>query len=366
MTALCCLLAGISKTWAAGAENPLQDCARIDAEPQRLACYDALAGRTAAAPDAPGSAAPDAPNTPGAPETRSAANTPDASTPSPPPTRPATAPELLPLSSIDDEFGSMRLDRYWELRKDSQRGAFVLMPFRSNYMMPASYNFSPNQDAFPDSLPEVNNLEVKFQLSVKFKIWEDVAQTPVDVWFGYTQQSYWQLWGQHSSPFRETDYEPAVFAGLPVSVNVLGLRTRLLTAGFVHQSNGNGDPLSRSWNRLVGSAIFERGHLVGQVRAWYRIPEPSADDNNPDITRYLGHGDVSLSWVHGRNEWSATLKNPTRPDRGGVELGWSFPLFKQTPVRGYVQYYYGYGENLLDYNHVNNRLSLGFLVSDWF
>jgi phospholipase A1/A2 len=331
--ALCaCVLPGICGAQEETAQA-LQDCARIEASPERLACYDRLAQRSPAG----------------------AAGEPLAVVPDPP----------SPTAAAD-EPGQTRLERYWELQEEAQRGAFVLLPFRPNYVLPASYNFSPNQDPFADSGFDVQDLEVKFQFSFKFKLWQDIAHTPVDLWFGYTQQSYWQLWNQESSPFRETNYEPTVFAGLPVDRDLLGLRLRMLTVGFTHQSNGRGEPLSRSWNRIVGAAVFERGHLIGQVRAWYRIPEDPEDDDNPDILRYLGYGDLSLSYVRGRNEWSTTLKNPTRPDKAGIELGWSFPLGSRTPVRGYVQYYYGYGESLLDYDNAGNRLSVGFLMNDWF
>jgi phospholipase A1 len=44
-------------------------------------------------------------------------------------------------------------------------------------------------------------------------------------------------------------------------------------------------------------------------------------------------------------------------------LSWSFPL--NDKVKGYVKYFNGYGETLLDYNHRSNRVSVGFVVADW-
>lgn len=315
--------------WAA-AEDPLQACRRIADPLARVACYDQLLPPAAPEP----SALP-----------------------------PAPAPVLT-----GSETGGSRLDRYWELHEEAQRGMFVLLPFRPNYALPVTYNASPNELPFVGTDFAVEELEVKFQFSFKLKLWQDMFRTPADLWLGYTQQSYWQLFDQESSPFRETDYEPTAFAALPVKFNVLGLTTRFLTLGVVHQSNGRGEPLSRSWNRILGAAVFERGHLVGQVRAWYRIPEDEAEDDNPDIDDYLGFADVMLSWTHGRHEWSAVVKSNWRFDdnKSGVELGWSFPLWSESPLRGYVQYYYGYGESLLDYNAKVNRAGIGFVVSDWF
>ena len=46
------------------------------------------------------------------------------------------------------------------------------------------------------------------------------------------------------------------------------------------------------------------------------------------------------------------------------QLDWSFPLPGFSRVRGYAQYYKGYGENLLDYDASIERLGIGFLLTD--
>jgi phospholipase A1 len=56
--------------------------------------------------------------------------------------------------------------------------------------------------------------------------------------------------------------------------------------GFVHQSNGRNEPISRSWNRIFANFVFEKGNLVFSLKPWYRISEDEADDNNPDITSH--------------------------------------------------------------------------------
>ena len=59
------------------------------------------------------------------------------------------------------------------------------------------------------------------------------------------------------------------------------------------------------------------------------------------------------------------LRNNLRiPDnKGAIELGWSFPLIAR--VKGFIQFFNGYGDNLIDYNAPVSRISLGFSFSDW-
>lgn len=46
-----------------------------------------------------------------------------------------------------------------------------------------------------------------------------------------------------------------------------------VTLGLNHQSNGRGQQYSRSWNRVMGGAIFERGEYAVMLRPWWRLKE---------------------------------------------------------------------------------------------
>ena len=71
-----------------------------------------------------------------------------------------------------------------------------------------------------------------------------------DLWFGYTQQSNWQLYNKgDSSPFRETVFEPEFMGVLRTNIDVLGMKWRFLNIGVNHQSNGRSDPI-----RAAGTA----------------------------------------------------------------------------------------------------------------
>ncbi len=140
------------------------------------------------------------------------------------------------------------------------------------------------------------------------------------VWFGYTQQSYWQLFnGAISRPFRTTDHEPEVLYIYPHQIPLAGgWNYRLSGLGLVHQSNGQSLPLSRSWNRvyLMGAAEKTLGQdsgLILQGRIWDRLKESSGNDDNPGIENYIGRAEVTGSWqINKANTVGVTLRHSLR------------------------------------------------------
>lgn len=258
--------------------------------------------------------------------------------------------------------------RLWELDKDARVGKPGVAFHRSNYALAFSYNDSPN----PAPLQEVDPAktlvkpEVTFQLSFKAKLWQDVFGKEMDLWFGYTQRSFWQLYNfNDSSPFRETNYEPEVLLNFRTRFSILGLKARFIQLGVNHQSNGQSEPLSRSWNRIVANIGLERGDLSLLLKGWYHFPESVVEDDNPGLNHYVGYGEVWAYYFLKKHRLGVMLRDNLdfRENRGAVQLEWSFPLFAQ--IGGYVQYYLGYGESLLDYNHRVNRIGVGFILTDW-
>jgi phospholipase A1 len=258
--------------------------------------------------------------------------------------------------------------RLWELDKEAREGKHGITFHRSNYALAFSYNSSPNAAPLQEVDPThtVTKPEVTFQLSFKTKVWEDCFGQELDLWFGYTQRSFWQLYNlADSSPFRETNYEPEVLFNFRTRFSILGLKARFITLGLNHQSNGQSEPLSRSWNRIVAHLGLETGDLSLLLTGWYRIPESIADNDNPGLNHYVGYGEVWAYYFLKKHRFGVMLRDNLdfRNNRGAVQVEWSFPLFAQ--FCGYAQYFLGYGESLLDYNHRINRIGVGFILSDW-
>jgi outer membrane phospholipase A len=165
------------------------------------------------------------------------------------------------------------------------------------------------------------------------------------LWLAYTQQSYWQIGNAPlSRPFRETDYQPEAIVALSPDREWDGWRWRLLNLGFVHQSNGRGNPLSRSWNRVYAQFGVERENFAVLLRPWYRFRERYEDDDMPDIHRYYGSGDVVMMYRRDGHTIIFTGRLNPSTGLGAAQLEYSTPRWKWLgSLRLYVHAFSGYG-----------------------
>jgi len=240
-----------------------------------------------------------------------------------------------------------------------------IVPYKPNYILPFSYVPRPNDVAnnFLGSTQQ-QDIEAKFQFSVRLPAARGLFWNHGDLSFAYTQVSYWQVYNQKgSAPFRETNYEPEVMIAFQTLYEILGLNARETSLGFVHQSNGRTEPLSRGWNRVYVQNVLERGNLALMIRPWIKLPEFPTDDN-ADISRYMGNFDLRLAYKWKDSVWTALMRNNLRAkNKGAMELGSNFPFFGL--MRSYIQFFHGYGESLIDYNHSTTRIGVGVIFTDW-
>ncbi|PKO47372.1 MAG: phospholipase [Betaproteobacteria bacterium HGW-Betaproteobacteria-22] len=274
------------------------------------------------------------------------------------------------------------LERKWRLTSQGDWDASDFETYRSNYLIvtksshPNDTPVSPSQNNTDDRNLDAKDL--KFQLSLKTEMMGNIPiirdlpyVTSSRIWAAYTQQSYWQIFnGSVSRPFRETNYEPEVILSLGIDNQVDGVKKsyipRMLNLGLVHQSNGRANPLSRSWNRLYlegGFVLTDRISLM--VRPWWRFSE--SQDDNPDIDKYLGYGDVTFRWEDYKRKHAATimLRNNLRSDnKGYAKIDLQRQVFNNPYLKLHITLSSGYGESLLDYNHSQSIFGVGISLGE--
>ncbi|MGB0495937.1 MAG: phospholipase A [Kangiellaceae bacterium] len=259
--------------------------------------------------------------------------------------------------------------------KATQSNPSVITPHNRSYLIPISYMDKPNEEPFADFPLEggLDNYEAKFQISFKAPLFSQVFNDSDVIHMGFTIQSYWQMYNSDlSSPFRETNYQPEVFYSMIEDREFEGWHNRVTTFGIEHQSNGNVQQLSRSWNRIYAKFIFEKDNWVVAFKPWYRIPEKEktepnqADgDDNPDIHKYMGYFELTTVYQWDDQTISTMFRNNLRSDnKGAIQIDWSYPMGRR--FKGYVQYFNGYGESLIDYNQRIQRIGIGVLLTDFF
>ncbi|MCH4565166.1 phospholipase A [Halomonas sp. EGI 63088] len=252
-----------------------------------------------------------------------------------------------------------------ELERESSRNPYAITMHRRNYLLPLSYNDNPNREGFDSDSTTTDRTEIKFQFSAKVNLAEDLFGGNGDLIFAYTQRSWWQAYNDDASaPFRETNFEPEVFLDFDSRWSLLGWTNINNRLAFNHQSNGRSGDQSRSWNRVILTSTFINGDWAFSLAPHWRIPESAEDDDNPDIERFVGYGDVTVARRFGDQELSLLWRGNPGTGNMGTQLDYSWPLFGN--VRGHVQYYYGFGESLIDFDHRTHRLGIGFSLNPLF
>ncbi|HEY0202164.1 MAG TPA: phospholipase A [Burkholderiaceae bacterium] len=349
---------------ATDAGSAWQHCATLTGDNEaRLACFDHWAARQQPTPvEAP------------APATLPMVAAAEATPPSP------------PKANGGCRDGSYsQLSRFWELEDGTDCGTFGIRGYRPisiSVTTASSVNTQPSSPAEGHtalSAQSYDRTETRIQVSVRTKIAKSLLTGGSDsrqdsLWFGYTAQSYWQIFNTElSRPFRNTDHEPELIYVYPSQLQLpLGWQLRYSGLGLVHQSNGQSLPLSRSWNRAYLMAGVEKGNTWNvNARIWRRFAENPDQDDNPGISNYIGRGELQLGW----NPDSVNTLNLTLRDsfghttRGSARLEWLRALGKATDERSglrlHLQLFTGYGDSLIDYNKSRTVFSVGLSLLDF-
>lgn len=259
------------------------------------------------------------------------------------------------------------LSQMFEISDDDQKGMFRPTSYKSMYVIPFRWtdkfnrqptNFNSNRGNPP--YRDYQNVEAKFQVSIKTKIWQDVLWGKGDLWVGFTQQAYWQVFNvELSRPFREINYEPEIMYIMPLNLSAGDFKWRMLGLSVNHQSNGKEQLYSRSWNRVILMTAFEWDEFIFLANFWRRFSEKNDEDDNPEIENYIGRSEFNLYYSTSRNIFHLMFRNNLNfnKNRGFAELTYTHRF--NSGLRLFAQLSHGYGDSLIEYNHKQTTIGVG-------
>ncbi|MDR1746717.1 MAG: phospholipase A [Tannerella sp.] len=203
------------------------------------------------------------------------------------------------------------------------------------------------------------NSNVKFQLSVSQKLTRSVLPFDTYLFIQFTQKTIWNVL-EESLPMHDMNFNPGIGLGhLIIHKNKYIGHAYLLVE---HESNGKDNESSRSWNRIaLGANLLASKNTEVRMKAWVPIVD---GENNRDITRYAGLAQFTWSYYLPNRRLNAALITTWRSHSFNFNTQWelSYKFGNNNNQYLFLQYYNGYGENLLDYNIYHSVLRFGFVI----
>ncbi len=239
--------------------------------------------------------------------------------------------------------------------------AYNLSAYKTNYFLPVSYrlngNYTKANDQNYDNPPL--ETEIEFQISIKYDITSNLFNLDEIYTVAYTQKSFWQFYAA-SAYFRESNYNPEFFITFPIKLGKDRYGIRAITAGFAHESNGQGLKYERSWNYFYSNIYFQLGSAFVDLKLWYALNDSL--NHNVDLLDYLGYGHLTFVLPYEKHLLKAKY-GPSFSGYDTFELNYSHPITFRDDLFFYLKAFDGYGESLIDYNQRIKKIGIGFSIS---
>lgn len=213
-------------------------------------------------------------------------------------------------------------------------------------------------------MPTKTNSDVKFQVSIAQRLTNATLPWGTFFYLFYSQKTFWNVF-ERSMPMRDLNFNPGI--GLTKPFFIKGRYSGKMSLIIEHESNGRDGDSSRSWNKIsLSASTLVTPWLLVHSKLWYPIVDGM---NNKDLLRYTGlyQAGVEVSAQNRRFIWSAVvMKRKGWNFNFNTALEFAWRLSRQDNQYLFLQYYNGYGENLLDYKHFHSRLRFGISIKPKF
>jgi len=210
--------------------------------------------------------------------------------------------------------------------------------------------------------------QVKFKISVQYNMIYNSK-----LWYvAYSQESWWKLY-EYSSPFYENNYNPETFLLFKNNDNCfdanMGFIDFVRIGLYEHKSNGRDGKDSRGQDKYYIESQVSYGDVYNfgarlKLFGYYHIAE-----ENKDLAHYQGYYETEFFMqlrsksVKYLDKEKVYVKFGSSLSKGWIEYGARIRLVtSRIQPYLYIQGYYGYNENMIDYNKKENaiRIGLGF------
>ena len=233
---------------------------------------------------------------------------------------------------------------------DSIRGILDKMPyftlFKDNYFVGGTTL---------GHKPTAANSDVKFQLSIAQRLTKSKLPFDTYLFIQYTQKAFWNVF-QESLPMKDLNFNPGIGLGHLIVYHNKGYLM------LEHESNGKDSTASRSWNKVTFAvAITLSPNWEAQFKTWIPIVD---GENNKDLLKYNGIFQVAANYRTDNRRFNCgvilTKRKTWTSFNTQVELSYKFNNNENQYF--FLQYYNGYGENLLEYNKFKSMIRIGFVI----
>lgn len=207
--------------------------------------------------------------------------------------------------------------------------------------------------------PTTANSDVKFQLSIQQRITKSKLPFDTYLFVQYSQKAFWNVF-QESMPMREMNFNPGIGLG-----HLIVYKNNYIGKGYLmleHESNGKDSIDSRSWNKVtLGVSLLLNKNWETQFKLWAPIIDSG---NNKDILKYNGLFQFATTFRTDNKRLNATALFTKRNSKMSfnTQLELSYKFNDRENQYFFLQYYNGYGENLLEYNQYKSIIRLGFVI----